>query len=278
MAPLRRSRQFPLSPNPSLPQPHPLSSDPAQKVDPASHRVARTRVFPLAALAFGAAALFAVARPDLALVEHVEFQGAERSSPVALRHLADIRNGTTMWRVDLRRAQRGAEAHPWVRSARVYRKLPDTVVVEVEEYEPVALLHHNGLFYVDRSGAVFLRARTDELDYPVITGIDQALERAHPDLPRLVLRDTLWLLETLDSRGLVSRSQVSEIAFSRTRGFTAHLGGGAELRFGLEGLDRQVDRLSVLLGEGVDLGEPVLVDLAPASVAIVRPLGVRGEG
>jgi cell division protein FtsQ len=236
------------------------------------------RVLPLAALALGLAALFAVARPDLALVEQVEFQGAERCSPVALRHLVDIRNGTTMWGVDLRRAERGAEAHPWVQSARAYRKLPNAVVVEVEEYEPVALLHRDGLFYVDRSGAVFLRARTDELDYPVITGIDEALERAHPDLPRLVLRDTLWLLDALDSRGLVSRARVSEVAFSRTRGFTTHLGGGAELRFGLEGLDRQVDRLSVLLAEGVDLGQPVLVDLAPASVAIVRPLGARGEG
>lgn len=235
-------------------------------------------MFPLAVLALGAVALFAGARPDLALVEHVEFRGAERATPVALRHLADIRNGTTMWQVDLWRAQRGVETHPWVRSARVYRKLPDTVVVQVEEYEPVALLHRDGLFYVDRSGVVFLRARTDELDYPVITGIDAALERAHPDLPRLVLRDTLWLLDALDSRGLVSRSQVSEIAFSRTRGFTAHLVGGAELRFGLEGLERQVDRLSMLLGEGVDLGEPVLVDLAPATVAIVRPLDVRGEG
>jgi len=184
-----------------------------------------------------------------------------------------------MWGVDLHRAVRGAQEHPWVKSAKAWRQLPDTVVVKVEEYQPVALLQRDGLYYVDRSGAVFLEARTDDLDYPVITGIDDTLARAHPDLPKLVLRDALWLLDTLDTRGLVPRSGVSEVAFQRTRGFTVHLQSRAELRFGLAGLERQIDRLERLRQKGVDLGKPILVDLAPATVAIVRPIPVPdGEG
>lgn len=212
------------------------------------------------------------------MIEHVAFVGNERASAASLRHLVDVRNGTTLWGVDTRRAERGAEEHPWVKTARVRRKLPATLVVEVEEYEPVALLHSDRLHYVDRSGAVFLPARTDDLDHPVITGVDEALSRAHPLLPRLVVRDALWLLDALDTGGLVPRRRVSEVAFSRTRGFTLHLSGGTELRFGLEGLDRQVDRLGSLVAEGVDLDQPVLVDLAPATVAIVRPLQVGNEG
>ncbi len=230
----------------------------------------------LALLGLGVVAL--VARPEQVLVERVQFEGASRATAAALRHLVDVSNGTTMWGVDLERAQRGAASHPWVKSATARRKFPDTVVIRVEEYQPVALLAGDTLRYVDRSGVVFLEARSDDVDYPVITGVDGALHRAHPDLPRLVVRDALWLMDTLDTRGVLARGGLSEVAFSRTRGFTLHLGSGAEVRFGLEGLERQIDRLAQLLGEGVDLDTPVLVDLAPASVAIVRPLVAAGEG
>lgn len=228
---------------------------------------------PAALAVIAALLLFLGLRPDQRLVEHVVFEGAHRATPVALRHLVDIRNGTTLLGVDLERAEQGAAEHPWVRSATATRRLPDTVVIEVDEHEPVALLHRDDLYYVDRAGAVFLRARSDDLDYPVITGMDDALERAHPDLPKLVVRDALWLLDELDTRGLASRDAVSEVAFARSRGFTLHLGSGAELRFGLEGLDRQVGRLARLEAEGVRLDRPVVVDLAPEQVAIVRPKG-----
>lgn len=235
---------------------------------PSSLRRLRAPVLVAVVAAIGAVWL---ARPGDVLVEHVVFEGNARASDATLRHLVDVRNGTTMFAVDLERAVEGAQQHPWVRSADARRRFPDTVVVTVDEFEPVALLHRDGLSYVDRTGVVFLRARADDLDYPVITGVDEALARSHPDLPRLVVRDALWLLDALDTRGLAPRPRVSEVAFSRTRGFTVHLVSGAELRFGLEGLERQVDRLDRLRQEGVDLETPVLVDLAPASVAIVRP-------
>ena len=159
-----------------------------------------------------------------------------------------------------------------MREATAVRQLPDTVRVEVAEYEPVALLQADGLYYVDAEGRVFLRARGDDLDYPVLTGLSADLEAVHPILPRLAIRDALRLLAELDAQGTVSRDEVSEIAFSPTRGFTFSLMGGSELRFGLDGYERQVDRLGALVAQDLDLRTPVLVDLAPESVAIVRSL------
>jgi len=214
----------------------------------------------------------AVIRPDMVVVEEVVFDGSRRAGPAALRHLTDIRNGTTMFGVDLDEAARGVERHPWVRSARAFRSWPSTVVIEIEEYEPVALLHFDGLHYLAVDGTAFAEASNDDLDYPSLTGIDLTLESLHPDLPREAIEQALWLLVAVDERGLISREEISEISFSRTRGLTVHV-DRSRLIFGLEDFDRQVDRLAMLLDRGdLDLSRPHVVDLAPASVAIVRPL------
>ncbi|MCO4747456.1 MAG: FtsQ-type POTRA domain-containing protein [Proteobacteria bacterium] len=230
-----------------------------------------------AGLGFFAGALalsgvFALVRPDLMMVERVEFVGQGRADSPSLRHLSDIRNGTTIWSVDVDGARQGVERHPWVRSATARRVFPDTVRIEVEERTPIALLRLDGLYYVDRDGEVFLEVDGSDLDYPVLTGIDDSLAKLHPDLPRLAVRDALALIDALDDRGLVARPEVSEVAFASTRGFTVHTLGGARIRFGLDGRERQVDRLARLVEQDIDLSVPVLVDLAPASVAIVRPL------
>lgn len=237
---------------------------------------------PLAALAAagGLIGAFAVVRPDLMMVEQVAFVGAHHASVESLRHLSDIRNGDPLWSVDLDRVERGVRAHPWVRAARAARKWPATVEVEVVEYEPVALVRWDGLRYVDADGTLFLGAHSDDLDYPVITGIDGSLAEAHPNLPAMALRDTLNVLTSLDERGIVARSDVSEVAFSTSHGFTVQLRSGSRVLFGLDGLERQLDRLATLVSrEGLDLSSAVHVDLAPMRVAIVRPLArPGGEG
>lgn len=223
----------------------------------------------------GAAALvggFVLVRPDLMLVENVEFVGNDRAQVASLRHLSDIRNGTTIWAADVEKARVGVERHPWVRSARARAVFPDTVRIEITERRPVALLRTDALYYIDETGEVFLEVEGDDLDYPVISGVDAELAARHPDLPRLAVRDALALIDELDRKGLVFRGQVSELVFASTRGFTLHTVDGARIRFGLDGRERQVDRLAALIERDVDLSSPILVDLAPKSVAIVRPI------
>lgn len=268
-------------PSTALGQP-PSSPAPGPTLRPSvsTRGVVSTLIRPAAAilLALTPIVAFVVARPDCMLVERVVFEGRARAGEAALRHLADIPNGTTIWTVDLEAAARGVERHPWVRRARAVREWPDRVVVEIEEYEPVALLHYDRTYYVDRDGTPFLADATGDLDYPSITGIGPDLERAHPDLPRLAVRDALRLIDALDARGLLTRDRISEVAFSRTRGFTVH-GPGARFAFGVDDLERKLDRLERLVAEGqVDPSAPLMVDLAPETVAIVRPLDAPSAG
>jgi hypothetical protein len=213
-----------------------------------------------------------VLRPEAWLVERVTFEGAVRATSAELRHLADLPNGTAMWQVDREELTRAVERHPWVRKASARISWPNTVIVTVEEHIPTAILHEDDhMLYVDEYGEPFLGVLPTDLDYPHLVGFEPELSRLHPELGRVAIRDALWLMSSLDERGLVLRDDLSSISFSRTAGLTV-AAGPARLLFGLRDLPDQLDRLAVLTDQGVDLKKPISIDLAPATVALVRPL------
>lgn len=220
-----------------------------------------------------------VARPDHAHVAVVEFPGAHHASEPALRHLSEIRYGMRVWEVDTDTVARAVERHPWVASADAELIWPDTVRVHVAEKQPLAtVLTPNGLHYVDEAGVAFLRADAAEADLPVLTGVSADLVQQHPELPGLVIRASLDLIDDLDTRGLVDRARLSGVHFSSTRGFTVTV-GQVRLVFGLDDHERQTDRLASLVRNGVvSFDRPLHVDLVPETVAIVRDRAHLGDG
>lgn len=245
----------------------------------AFHRIGRALRAALS-LAFGVSLVGALGavRPDLMLVERVVFEGNAQATDASLRHLADLPNGTRVWEVDTLRVARAVERHPWVRRASVARGFDGVVRVEIEEHRPVALLNFDGLYYVADDGTAFMRANGRDLDHPVITGISVDLEARHPELPRRAVLEALALIDALDARGLVTRDQVHEVAFSPTHGFAVRA-GRARLLFSFRDDEMQLDRLATLLAQGrIHLDQPLHVDLGPETVAIVRPLRGRSDG
>jgi hypothetical protein len=212
------------------------------------------------------------------LVERVDFEGNAEADVPGLRHLADLRNGTTMWGVDLRAVERGVERHPWVREAHARRDWPDTVVVDVVEHHPAALMHEGGrLILVSDAGLPFLPADADHLDLPHLTGFAGELGSLHPHLPALTVRHALWLVGELDRRELVRREQIDEISFSRSSGYVVQA-GPAEIFFGLNDLHHQIARLETLVADGLSLATATSVDLGAPTVVLVRPLHAGTTG
>jgi hypothetical protein len=230
-----------------------------------------------AAAAAGAIGL-TLGSPGGWLVERVVFEGAYEAEVAGLRHLADLRNGTTMWTVDLDAVARGVERHPWVREAHARRAWPDTVVVTIEEHRAAALLHDGGrLLVVSDVGLPFLPADAEHMDLPHLTGFSGELGALHPDLPALAVSQALWIVSELDRRGLVAREDVGEISFSRSSGYRVHA-GPAEIAFGLHDLSTQMARLGQLAETGLSLSSAHSVDLGAPSVVLVRPLHAGPTG
>jgi hypothetical protein len=136
---------------------------------------------------------------------------------------------------------------PWVRRAAVQQVLPSTLVIQVQEYQPFALLLGKQLMIVDKSGFVFKLAEQGEADdLPILTGMATDLMRAGETLgrgetvgpdgdtpTRRRLRDMLHLIEAHAISPLAQRFPLSEVHYDPVLGTTlVSAKDGAEVRFG----------------------------------------------
>lgn len=153
-------------------------------------------------------------------VREVVVRGNRHLAPDAVRRLAAVEPGVSIWAVDPARAERRLEGVSWVRKARVWRELPDRVVIRVREERPAAIIALTdaapALHYVAPRGKIFARLEpTDARDYPYLTGLKVA-DLAGADAVGLrAIRRALSLLRLAGRRG-----RVSEIHVDRELGLT----------------------------------------------------------
>lgn len=101
------------------------------------------------------AVAFVVERSSLVALAEVRVAGTERLDPRTVRRAADLELGTSTLRLPLGSARARVEALPLVDSADVRRLDPLTVLVEVTEREPAAVVRRGRQsVLVDREGVV----------------------------------------------------------------------------------------------------------------------------
>jgi len=153
-------------------------------------------------------------------VREVVVRGNRHLAPDAVRRLAGVEPGMGIWAVDPARVQRSLEGVAWIRTARVWRELPDRVVIRVREERPAAIIALRdaapALHYVAPRGKIFARLEpTDPRDYPYFTGL-KVSDLAGGDAGGLrAVRRALSLLRLATRRG-----PVSEIHIDSERGLT----------------------------------------------------------
>jgi cell division protein FtsQ len=212
------------------------------------------------------------------VVGEVQVEGIRHAGLTEIRHLANIPARTKLWEVDTHATAASVIAHPWVRSATATRNWPNGVTIHVEEYQPVLLVQQRGLFYADAAGTVFKRARTDDLDYPVLTGIDAQWADLYPAVAQRIVRDALKVLHGVAADSLLSTSAVSEIRFSEVSGFSIALRNGTELVLGFGDPTAPLSRFHRMLQSGLDLSKgPYRMDLTAPAMAVLTPLATLAD-
>lgn len=100
-------------------------------------------------------------------IKSVKIEGTlKRLTAKQLQETAAANIQGNIFKADLNQARAAFEALPWVASAQVKRIWPDTVVVNIQERQPVARWESSGL--VDENGELF-DAPSDE-EFPVFAG------------------------------------------------------------------------------------------------------------
>jgi cell division protein FtsQ len=120
------------------------------------------------------------------MVERVEVLGANRIDRLHVYDIVLRERNRSMAAVDLSEVRDGLLAYGWVGDARISRRLPDTLVVELVERAPAAVWQHRGrLSLIDDRGEVLENVGLeDAAGLPVIVGA--GANRRMDDLNELV--------------------------------------------------------------------------------------------
>lgn len=135
-------------------------------------------------------------------VEHVDVQGLKRMDDVTVYAVALDQKSTAMPLVELEPIRQRLLSYGWIADARVSRRLPDTLVIDIVEREPAAVWQHRGrLMLVDAGGVPLEPVGAEAMpDLPLLIGADanrQAarLERLLATTPALrsMLGSATWV-------------------------------------------------------------------------------------
>ncbi len=192
-------------------------------------------------------------------VKQVRVEHQVRVSEGDILDASDIAIGDSLFDLELHMIGRKIEERAWIARAEVERSFPDQVVIRVVEREARAIIDLDYLYYVDRAGEVFkMLDAGDELDYPVITGIDRQYLLDNPDKTQDSVNLALQLMDALESRTLFNLDDISEIHFEEQEGLVMHTRiGGVPVRMGKQGFGTKLNRL-----------ESIYDDLEPRLMAL----------
>ncbi|UNU41945.1 FtsQ-type POTRA domain-containing protein [Sphingopyxis sp. YF1] len=195
-------------------------------------------------------------------VRKVEVVGAERIDRLKVYDIALAQKDRSMAALDLAAVRGDLMKYGWIKDARVSRRLPDTLVVDIVERTPAAIWQHSGrLSLIDEKGVVLEPVTIATMpDLPLVIG-PKANTRAQ-DLDRLLAEasslkellagatwvgDRRWDLrfrsgETLSLPEGEGEAQKALAKFAHMDGANRLLGRGI-LRFDMRDPDRFVLRL-----------------------------------
>ena len=121
-------------------------------------------------------------------------EGRTMTSRDDLLAALDVERGSPILAIDVAHAKTAIEALPWVKTAKVERRLPDSVHILIEERTPYALWQRDGRYtLVDHDGKAIVDVPNADQSLPLIVG---------PDAPQhaAALFDTLSTETTLAGR------------------------------------------------------------------------------
>lgn len=202
-------------------------------------------------------------------VTRVEISGARFTSPAALQAITKRHSGSNLFRLDVAQLRMEIESLPWVESAKIEKRIPDIVAIQITERRPVALLHAGDTpRYVDREGRPFalLSRHVGDPDLPlVITAGNEEVQRCAE------------FLERLRTGHPALYSRVSEIGALRPDGFIVF---DRELKTHLRldgngSLSKWQLVYQLAAEEGLEAGSVDYIDLRFERRIVVRPKDVQ---
>ncbi|MGB4781478.1 cell division protein FtsQ/DivIB [Candidatus Methylomirabilis sp.] len=214
------------------------------------------------------------------LISDLIVEGNQRVPTAAIIDSLALPSHAGILQVDLKELTAAILRNLWIKTARVSRRLPATLLVHVSERAPRAVVAADRSYLVSEDGLILQEASSAEMsDLPLLRlHADHPLETGERIDPARVEQGT-YLWQWFHQGTLGPDVQVREIQLEGDGSYTVFLDHGLPyLRFGeKDGLQQQLDRLAQALEmRGTTLRELEYADLRFADKVIVKPLPKEG--
>jgi len=204
-------------------------------------------------------------------VANVEIRNNHFLSSGEIKQLADIPLGINIFKVNDVQVKQNISLHPMVKNVELKRQLPDTLVITVEERQPVILIpSEKGFLEFDESG-VFLRkiSTISQVSLPVLTGvkIDQDISPGQV----LVNENLAKALEFVSNVPKEQRNLLMEIEIKDGQ-YIVYTPQGIQVRFGnQEDLPQKIAILEEIIKSG-ELENKIVdyIDLTTVATPVLK--------
>lgn len=166
----------------------------------------------LISLSFVLLYYYLLSSPHMKL-ERVDMEGVDRNIRQELIETCGLHPNLSLLELNLNELKEKMEQHPWIRSVKLIRRFPHTLIVQAEKESPSALVLLEKVSYMNHWGEVFTQVKEwEDMDFPIITGVSGKDPKA--------LKEKLEMVSTIlkvlePEKGLWSLNELSEIHVNR---------------------------------------------------------------
>lgn len=147
---------------------------------------------------------------ELFQLKKITIEGNQFVKRLEILNLVQIDSSANLLEFDLQKISTRVKQHPLIDKVLVSRRLPSTLVIKLQEKEPLAILNDSELVAVDEKGNVMPEFQTEMLfDTPIISNLTQNSES---------FQQVLDFLSFTKSRQFSLYLEISEISYSKNLG------------------------------------------------------------
>jgi cell division septal protein FtsQ len=211
-------------------------------------------------------------------IKEISVRGLKELTEKDVLELADIKPAQNLLAINTDAVIHRVTANQWVKNVYIGRELPDKLVLEVQERNPLALVKQASDFYLmDGEGFVFKKlGKGDEVDLPIFTGITQKDRTKSP-----LFLSTLKLLKTVSGSGQYTYlGTISEIHIDEVFGLSLISDAGLYLKLGKGDFEKKLGQLTLIMADmekrGIKNGY-LCIDLSDESKVTVQRKNAPGR-
>jgi len=172
-------------------------------------------------------------------LEHVNVTGVDGKVKHELIKMSDLRANPSMLALNLNNLKQEMEKRPWIRSVKLERRFPHTLIVQAEKEVPWAIVIMDKFYYMNKLGEIFKDVSGSEnTDLPVVTGVSGDILKRQEQLDKAT-----YIISAVENEdGPWSLSELSEI----------HLGKDEEISIYFKHLAAEIKVLPSELKNEID--------------------------